>query len=182
MAELDSSRDGVSRREVIKKSLKLGGAVYVAPVVLAAVQPASVLAQVTPTPRPPAPTPLPSACNLPLERGLATQGTGTAGTTQTTTVCAGTGGYRQTFQVVLNGATPNTAFDVYIDQESVGDAAAHIFAGTFTTDASGNAFFTASIIVPTPATVVDNEIVLQGAPFTAHQFIQQSFAPCPVAC
>lgn len=40
----------LSRREVIKKAMKLGGAVYVAPVVLAAARPVSVLAQVTPTP------------------------------------------------------------------------------------------------------------------------------------
>lgn len=157
------------------------------PAILAAAE--SVSAQgITPTPLPPTPTqvitptPLPTACTRALERGLATQGTGTAGTTQTTTICPGTTGFRQTFQIRLTGAAPNTAFDVYIDQESAGSAAAHLFAGTFTTDASGNAVFTSSIFVPTRATVVDNEIVLQGASFTEHQYIQTSFAPCDVPC
>jgi len=90
------------------------------------------------------------------------------------------GGFQQTIQVNLVGAAPNTAFDVYIDQGSQGSSTSHIFVGTFTTNASGNAFFTGSIIVPTAAAVVDNEIVLQGASFVEHQYIQMSFVPCPV--
>ena len=125
----------------------------------------------------PTPTQLPPACNRPLRREIATQGGGTAGTTQGP---APGGGYRQTIQVNLSGATPTTAFDVYIDQGSQGSTTSHIFAGTFTTDASGDAFFTASITVPVAASIVDNEIVLRGASFTQHQYIQTSFVPCPV--
>lgn len=180
MSADESVPAGFSRRNVIKKALRVGGAVYVAPVVLAATQPLTAMAAVTPVP-----TPLPSACNKPLERNLAPQGSGMAGTTQTTSVCPGTSGYRQTFQVSLTGAPANTSYDVYIDQDSKGSAASHIYAGTFTTDASGNAFFTASIIVSTPASIVDNEIVLNDptrSNYTAHQFIQSSFTPCPVPC
>ena len=122
----------------------------------------------------PSPTPLPAQCNLPLERVLAPSGSGTAGTSQ----CAVTGGFRQTIQVNLTGAPANTAYDVYIDQESEGTIPAHIYAGTFMTNASGNANFVGSVVVPVAAGEVDNEIVLQGASPTAHEFIQTSFVPC----
>jgi hypothetical protein len=130
--------------------------------------------QPPPQPQQPPPQPLPPVCNLPLVRGIATQGGGTAGTKQ----CAVATGCQQTFQVNLQGAAANTAFDVYIDQEGRGDAG-HIFAGTFTTDAAGNAFFQNTIVVPGACpSVVDNELVLQGADFGEHQYIQESFAPC----
>jgi hypothetical protein len=118
---------------------------------------------------------LPAQCNLPLERDLAPSGTGTAGTSQ----CAVTGGFRQTIQVNLTGAPANTAYDVYIDQESAGIFSSHLFVGTFTTNASGNAFFTGSIVVPVAASEVDNEIVLHNASPFEHEFIQFSFIPCP---
>ena len=37
-----------------------------------------------------------------------------------------------------------------------------------------------TIVVAQPASVVDNEIVFQGASFTEHQYIQSSFVPCDV--
>lgn len=81
----------------------------------------------------------------------------------------------------LTGAAANTSFDVYIDQESAGNATSHKAAGTFTTNGSGNATFTNTIdVAGTCPSVVDNEIVLQGASFTAHQYIQQSFNPCEI--
>jgi hypothetical protein len=128
-----------------------------------------------PSPTPTAsPTPLPSECNKPLLRELANQGGGTAGTTQ----APENGQFRQTIQVNLTGATANTAFDVYIDQDSIGSQASHKFVGTFTTNASGNAFFTGSILVPDPVGQLDNELVLQNDSVAAHQYIQQSFTPC----
>jgi hypothetical protein len=137
-------------------------------------------ATVTPTPTSTltptsTPTMLPPACNLPLERDNATVGGGTAGTTQ---VQEGPTAFRQTIQVQLSGAAPNTAFDVYIDQESAGTAASHVFVGTFTTDGAGNASFSGSIVVATAASQVDNEIVLQGDSPFEHQYIQESFTPC----
>lgn len=50
MDEARLPEDGVSRREIIRRGLKLGGAVYVAPVVLAALKPGKAMAQVTPVP------------------------------------------------------------------------------------------------------------------------------------
>jgi hypothetical protein len=79
----------------------------------------------------------------------------------------------------LTGAAANTAFDVYIDQDSGGDLDDHKFAGTFTTDGNGNAVFQNAIIVPGACpSVVDNEIVLKDASPFDHEFIQESFVPC----
>ncbi len=118
---------------------------------------------------------LPPACNRPLQRERATGGSGTAGTTQcqrTSTSC------EQTVTVNLMGAFRNRAYDVYIDQDSRGDEF-HRYAGTFTTDASGNGSFTGTIIVAGVCpSVVDNELVLAGESFGNHQFIQNSFTPC----
>jgi hypothetical protein len=127
---------------------------------------------------PTGPVILPPRCNFPLRRDLAPQGSGTAGTNQ----CAVADGCQQTVQISLQGAPANTGYDVYIDQESAGNLA-HKFAGTFTTDAAGNAFFQNTIIVPGACpSVVDNELVRQGATYPElgdHQFIQESFTPCP---
>lgn len=163
----------MSRREAMKMALKAGA--YAAPVVLVAAVPTAVAAQVSGI------TPV---CTRPLTRLLAPSGSGTAGTSQTTTACTG-GGYIQTFQVTLTGAPANTRYDVYLDQESVGSASSHLFAGTFTTNAAGDATFSASIRVPTPVTMLDNEIVANDptrSNYTSHEFAQISFAPCPVSC
>ena len=129
-------------------------------------------------PLPTGPVILPPRCNFPLRRDLAPQGSGMAGTNQ----CAVAGGCQQTVQVSLQGAPPNTGYDVYIDQESAGNQA-HTFAGTFITDGNGNAFFQNTITIPRacPSTV-DNELVFAGMPYEKlgeHQFIQESFTPCP---
>jgi hypothetical protein len=108
---------------------------------------------------------------------MGSTGTGTGATTQTTNPG---GGFRQTITIELRGALANTSFDVYIDQQSVGTAASHRFVGTFTTNGSGDASFTGSIVVATAATRVDNEIVLAGGLFSAHQYIQQSFTLCNI--
>lgn len=163
----------VSRREAMKTTLKASA--YAAPVILGIAQPVTALAQAV--------SGITSACTRPLTRGLAPSGSGTAGTSQTTTNCGG--GFIQTFQVTLTGAPANTRYDVYLDQNSNGSAASHLFAGSFTTDAAGNAIFSASIRVPTAVTTLDNEIVLYDptrSNYTSHQFFQDSFAPCPVAC
>lgn len=121
---------------------------------------------------------IPPACTLPIS-GTGYNGEygyGTAGTTQ----CQLTDGTcSQTFQVTLSGATPNKTFDVYIDQGSGGDQHDHVYAGSFTTDASGSAFYANTINTGQPCpTVVDNELVGSGAPYYAHEYLQSSFAPC----
>lgn len=167
-------RKDISRRDAMKTALKAGA--YAAPVILTAAVPVTGVAAATPPP----------ACTRPFTLGLATIGTGTGGTVQSLTNCGS--GFIQQFQVVLNGAAPSTQFDVYIDQNSAGSAASHIFAGTFTTDASGNATFTAKVTVPVAATQVDNEIVLHDptrSNFTEHQYSQDTFAlsgSCLVPC
>lgn len=84
----------------------------------------------------------------------------------------------QTVTVNLMGARRNTAYDVYIDQDSRGDEF-HRHAGTFTTDASGNGSFTGTItLAGVCPSVVDNELVLDGHGVGDHQFIQNSFTPC----
>jgi hypothetical protein len=121
---------------------------------------------------------IPAACTLPVS-GTGRNGEVGSGTAGTTQCQLADGTCSQTFQITLSGATPSKTFDVYIDQDSGGGAADHKFAGSFTTDASGNAFYANTIntgqLCPT---VVDNEVVSTGASFTAHEYLQQSFAPC----
>jgi len=166
----------ISRRDAMKTALKAGA--YAAPVILTAAIPAAGVAAATP--------PVPAACTRPFTTARAPSGTGTGGTLQSATNCGA--GFIQFFQVTLAGAPANTAYDVYIDQNSVGSAASHIFAGTFSTDAAGNASFSSRITVPAAATQVDNEIVLHDpthSNYAAHQFIQNTFplaGSCIVPC
>ncbi|MCA1668450.1 MAG: hypothetical protein LC793_13875 [Thermomicrobia bacterium] len=163
----------ISRRDAMKTALKAGA--YAAPVILTAAIPATGVAAATP------PVP-PAACTRPFMTELAPSGTGTGGTLQSLTNC-GTG-FFQFFRVTLTGAPANTAYDVYLDQNSAGTAASHIFAGTFSTDAAGNATFSSKITVPVAATQLDNEIVLHDpthSNYTQHQFIQDTF-PLTGAC
>jgi len=50
MSDLNTSETNVSRREVIKRAMRIGGAAYAVPVVVMALQPASALAAVTGVP------------------------------------------------------------------------------------------------------------------------------------
>lgn len=52
MSESETSTTDVSRRDVIKQALRVGGVAYAAPVVLMALKPASALAAVTGVPAP----------------------------------------------------------------------------------------------------------------------------------
>jgi hypothetical protein len=128
---------------------------------------------------------LPPTCSEPFRKELAQTGTGTGGTTQ----CQLTNPNRcqQTIQVNLDGAVQNKTYRVWIDQNAIGSQASHIDAGTFTTDGNGDASYTATVthtfnsgagagICPT---VVDNEVNFQEDEYFEHQFIQDSFQPCP---
>ena len=165
MGQLTSS---TSRRTIVKTGAKLA---YAAPIVAASM---SMSAGLTGAQTVSGGGPITPACTRDFTREIATQGSGTGGTSQ----CCGASGCVQTVKVNLVGALANQAYDVYIDQDSQGSGASHLFAGTFTTNGSGDGSFTGTISVPAAATVVDNEVVLQGDSFTAHQFIQQSFTPC----
>jgi hypothetical protein len=96
------------------------------------------------------------------------------GTTQAVT----SGGIRLTAYVQLTDAEPNTSFDFYFDVAG-GSAGVHQLAGTFTTDSSGNATFTTSLVVTSVAATIDNEIILHGQNPRFHQYIRERFAPCP---
>ena len=122
----------------------------------------------TPTPTPPFP------CLGPLVRERATRGGGVTGTTRAPV----SGGIRLTAYVELTDASPDTEFDLHIDTAG-GSAGAHQLVGTFTTDSLGNATFTGSIVVPSVAASIDNEVVLRGESPSNHQYIRTLFAPCP---
>jgi hypothetical protein len=108
-----------------------------------------------------------------LDRELATRGGGTTGTTQ----AAAPAGVRLTVYVQLVGAAADTAFDVYVDVAG-GSAGVHRLVGTFTTDGSGDGILTGSIVVPTVAATIDNEVVLKGDSSSRHQYIRELFSPC----
>jgi hypothetical protein len=80
--------------------------------------------------------------------------------------------------VQLADAAPDTVFDVYVDVAG-GTAGQHRPIGSFTTDGLGNATFTGSIVVPTVAAAIDNEVILGGDVPSRHQYIRQLFSPCP---
>ena len=87
------------------------------------------------------------------------------------------GGIRLTIYVQLTGAVPDTLFDVYIDIGG-GSAGIHRFVGTTLTDASGNTTFTGSIVVPSAAAAIDNEVILHDDDPGRHQYIRELFTPC----
>jgi hypothetical protein len=127
----------------------------------------------TPSPTPSlTATPLP--CAGPLVRELASRSDGTTGTTLGTTAS----GIRLTVYLQLSDAPTNTPYDVYVDTGG-GSAGIHQFVGSFVTDALGNANFTGSIVVPTVAAAIDNEVALQADNASRHQHIRELFAPCP---
>jgi hypothetical protein len=132
---------------------------------------ATATATQTPTVTPTATPPFP--CLGLLDRELATRGGGTTGTTQ----AAAPAGVRLTVYVQLVGAAADTAFDVYVDVAG-GSAGVHRLVGTFTTDGSGDGILTGSIVVPTVAATIDNEVVLKGDSSSRHQYIRELFSPC----
>jgi hypothetical protein len=125
----------------------------------------------TPTPSPTATPPFP--CLGPLDRELATRGTGTTGTIRTTVP----GGIRLTVYVQLSDTSPSTTFDIYVDTGG-GSAGLHHLVGTLTTDSLGNGVFTGSIVVSSVAAAIDNEVVLHDDNPSNHQYIRELFTPC----
>ena len=117
----------------------------------------------------------PFPCLGPLTRERATRGDGVTGTTRS----AVTGGIRLSVYVQLTDARPNTTFDMYVDIGG-GTAGNHHLVGSFTTDSLGNATFTGSIVVPSVAALIDNELVLGSDSASAHQYIRELFAPCTI--
>ena len=89
-----------------------------------------------------------------------------------------TGGIRLTMYLQLADAPPDTSYDLYIDIGG-GSAGVHRFVGTVSTNAQGNATFTGSIIVPTVAATIDNEVVLHNDNPSRHQYLRELFTPCP---
>ena len=121
---------------------------------------------------------LPQNCNRPLESASISplDSNSSAGTTS----CFNGRDCVETVQVHLLGSTPNTAFDVYIDQNSLGTVDSHKYVGSFNTGNSANADFTGTIVVNGMCPdKVDNEIVIGGGgPLSLHEYIQSGFVPC----
>lgn len=101
MNKISSPGTDVSRREVIKRAIRVGGAAYVVPTVLMALQPASALAAVTGVPTA---TPGPvSPCNV----GTVSGGAGT------TTTVHGLGRASGTFIFSWNAYSVPDKFEVF---------------------------------------------------------------------
>lgn len=189
MSESITPQGDVSRRDVIKQALKIGGAVYVAPAVLATMQPLQAQAAVTPVPPTATARPLPptatatpnfTSCTATLggvyNRGI---GSATVTATQTSSICPGTTGYRQTISGSLKNALANTVYDVSAQENGAPGGTRQAF-GTFTTDASGNASFSLSVTVPVAARDLGIAIGLSGQPGSTQY--AGDVVPCAVPC
>ncbi|HYU17764.1 MAG TPA: hypothetical protein VEQ11_03635 [Chloroflexota bacterium] len=142
------------------------------PVVLPAASPLP-LGPVQPTP----------ACTNPAISESGAPGTASIAVTQRN---QGGGSFLYAMFVTISGGPPNKSLEAYIFFSGSLISLGHQFVGSFTTDSSGNATFSGTIVRPGPLSTADAETntpgttASPGPPIGDHVFIARSISPCTV--